>query len=97
MSDEITIVVPINAKPEYREEVENTLRELARLTNLEAGNVCYVLHQAQDNPDQFIIYEKWQNQNALDFHMNQEYLKSFLAQSDRLLSEDIKGTICHEI
>ena len=95
--NEITIVVPINAKPELRNEVRERLLELTALTNKEAGNICYRLHQAEDDQNKFIIYEKWKDQAALDFHMNQEYLKNFLEESKTLLAEEIRGTICREI
>ena len=95
--NEITIVVPINAKPEFRNEVREKLLELAALTNQEAGNICYRLHQAEVDSNQFVIYEQWKDQAALDFHMNQDYLKNFLEESKTLLSEEIRGTICREI
>jgi quinol monooxygenase YgiN len=95
--DEITIVVPIRAKTEYRQEIREKLLKLTELTIREDGNVCYNLHQADDDPDQFVIYEKWKNQTALDFHMNQEYLKNFLTESKTLLAVDIQGTICRQI
>lgn len=95
--NEITIVVPIKAKTEYRQEIREKLLKLAELTCREEGNICYNLHQANDDPDQFVIYEKWKNQTALDFHMNQEYLKDFLTESRTLLAVEIKGTICRQI
>ena len=95
--NEITIVVPINAKPEFRNEVREKLLELAALTNQEAGNICYRLHQAEGDQNQFVIYEQWKDQSALDFHMNQDYLKNFLTESKTLLAEEISGTICREI
>ena len=94
---EITIIVPIKAKTEFRVKVKEKLLELTALTNQEAGNICYCLHQADSDPDQFVIYEKWKNQVALDFHMNQDYLKNFLNESKILLAEEISGTICRQI
>ena len=44
-----------------------------------------------------MIYEKWQDQAALDFHMAQDYLQNFLADDEKLLAGEIKGTICSEI
>jgi len=96
-NDEITIIVPIKAKTEFRTEVRNKLLELTTLTNKEDGNICYCLHEAKDDPNQFVIYEKWKNQTALDFHMNQHYLKAFLDESKTLLAEEISGTICQQI
>jgi quinol monooxygenase YgiN len=94
---EITIIVPINAKQECRDKVLEKLLELTALTNKEAGNICYCLHENAADPKQFVIYEKWKDQAALDFHMEQDYLKNFLAESEELLSEPIQGKICKQI
>jgi len=97
MSDKITIVVPVKAKPEYREKLKQKLQKLSCLSNQEEGNICYVLHQVADNSEQFIIYEQWKNQKALDYHMNQDYLKTFLIESKKMLLEEIHGTICYQV
>ncbi|OGV59129.1 MAG: hypothetical protein A2X49_02210 [Lentisphaerae bacterium GWF2_52_8] len=97
MKREITIVVPINAKSKQREHVRSRLLDLASKTGKEKGNICYVLHESDSDPNLFIIYEKWKNQAALDFHMEQDYLKAFLADEAKLLSKPIAGTICREI
>lgn len=71
--------------------------ELTTETRNEDGNVFYMLHEKVDDPAEFVIYECWRNQEALDFHMDQEYLKKFLEDSSAWLREPIKGTICREI
>lgn len=95
-NEEITIVVPIKVKPEYRDQVRSRLSDLARKTNQETGNICYVLHEVTGKPNEFIIYEQWKNQAALDFHMEQSYLKDFLKDSENLLSEAVQGILCRE-
>ena len=71
--------------------------ELAALTRREPGNVFYVLHEAVADPNGFIIYERWKDQAALDLHMAQPYLKSFLKDSTGLLQAPVKGTVCREV
>lgn len=93
----ITIVVPIKARPECRSTVRERLINLARQTGREAGNVFYRLHEAEADPAAFVIYERWRDQAALDFHMDQDYLKTFLAESEAWLREPIQGTVCREI
>jgi quinol monooxygenase YgiN len=97
MNAEITIIVPVKARKEFIKTVREKLLKLAELTQKEDGNICYCLNQVKDEPDHFVIYEKWKNQTALDYHMNQDYLKSFLSESKNLLTEEIRGTICQEI
>lgn len=97
MADIITLVVPIHARPACRAEVRRRLIELAARTRREPGNMCYVLHEVRDDADQFIIYEQWCDQAALDFHMEQGYLKDFLACEEGLLAKKIRGIFCREI
>ena len=70
------------------------LLQLAAETAREEGNICYVVHEVADAPGQFIIYEKWKDRAALDFHMNQPYLVAFLAREEELLSRKIDGKFC---
>ncbi len=97
MDGEITLVVPIHAKNELHAEVRKRLVDLAGKTRKETGNICYVLHEVYKEPNHFIIYEKWKNKAALDFHMEQEYLKAFLADEKKILTKPIAGTVCKEI
>lgn len=92
--DIITLVVPVKARNDKKDIVRKRLVELAGQTVREEGNICYNIHEELKTPGSFIIYEKWKNQGALDFHMEQKYLKSFLSDCPELLSEDIKGISC---
>ncbi len=96
MSEEITIVVPIFANVGKEKELKAAIEKCAEQTRKEIGNVCYKLHVAFDNQAHFVIYEKWQNQAALDFHMEQPYLKELLEDKNNLVAGEIKGTLCSE-
>ena len=97
MKSEITIVVPIFFKSESAALGRERLLALAAATHKEAGNIMYRIHEVPGKAEQYIIYEKWKDQAALDFHMAQSYLLDFLADDDKLLAGEIQGTICSEI
>jgi len=97
MTDQLTAIVTIDAKDEHRGEVKRLLIELADKTRNETGNICYVLHVVPDDPNRIIIYEQWQNQAALDSHMNQDYLKQFLEACPHLLSGEVAEIECRQI
>ncbi len=96
-NEQITLIVPIHAKPEYAGQVRDRLMQLAAQTTRETGNICYRIHAVTGKPEQFMIYEQWRNQDALDFHMEQEYLKSFLADAAKLLTQEVAGMACIEL
>jgi len=93
-NDVITLVVPIKSKASKKDEVRSRLLDLASKTVREEGNIMYEVSEQDAKPGEFIIYEKWKGQAALDFHMSQEYLKKFLADGPELLEEEIKGIFC---
>ena len=97
MNTPITIVVHIKAKPELTDTVRERLLELVVKTTNESGNAFYHLHEASTEFGHFIIYERWENQAALDFHMKQDYLVDFINDSHLILSEKVQGTICQKI
>ena len=97
MSNEITIIVPVYFKPETAAVGRERLLALAAKTHKEAGNIMYRIHEVPGKAEQYMIYEKWQDQAALDYHMSQKYLLDFLADEDKLFDGEVKGTICTEI
>ena len=96
-NQQISIVCVIQAKPETKEQVQKALTHLAELTRKEKGNINYDLHLACNDDCLFLIYENWIDQQALDQHMAQDYLKDFLSKEAALLKTPIQGTVCHLI
>ena len=96
MNNEITIFCPIFAAPGKEEALWNALVSTAAETRKEAGNICYRLHQVNGKSGEFMIYEQWRDQAALDYHMSQPYLKELLADREHLLKDEIHGIIATE-
>lgn len=97
MAQEITLIVPVQAKPDCRDDVRRRLVALAAKTRQETGNLRYVLHEVANAPGHFVIYEQWKSQAALDFHLAQDHFKEFAADAPALLATPIAITVCHEI
>ena len=95
VNEVITLLCPIIAAPGRGAEMKAALQQLAAATTKEAGNICYRLHST-DNPDEFIIYEQWKNQAALDSHMATEHLNKFLADEKKLLAAQPAGKFIKE-
>lgn len=95
VNEVITLLCPIIAAPGRGAEMKAALQQLAAATVQEAGNICYRLHST-DNPDEFIIYEQWKNQAALDSHMATEHLTEFLADEKKLLAAQPAGKFVKE-
>lgn len=64
----VSFLVRLKFSPEDRDEVAETLRQLAEASRLEPGCVTYVPHQVEGDPDTIVIYEQYHDQESLSAH-----------------------------
>ncbi len=63
------------------------LDELVKLTRQEPGCAVSELNQSSEDPNTWMVYERWRGQAAFDSHMQQPYVASFLENLGDLLSK----------
>jgi quinol monooxygenase YgiN len=71
----VSFIVRLKFASEEREEMAETLRQLAAASREEPGCVSYVPHQLEDDPDTVIIYEQYKDDKALAAHRASEHFK----------------------
>jgi quinol monooxygenase YgiN len=64
----VTFIVRLKFAADERSEIAETLRQLAEASRTEPGCVSYIPHQVEDDPDTVVIYEQYQDQQALAAH-----------------------------
>lgn len=74
----IILNVHLEAVPGREQELETQLRALLIPTRNEPGCVAYELHRDPENHGKFMFYERFENQAALDAHLNSPHFKKFL-------------------
>jgi len=77
MKTGITIIAFITAKAGMQQQVREVLLDLVAQTRKEKGCVNYDLHESQDNPREFVMYENWESAADLDAHARSEHLQAF--------------------
>ena len=87
MSDKLTIIAKIEAKPEKLDEVKKAVLKLIDPTREEQGCIQYDLHQENQQKEVFIFVENWENQALWEAHMQSEHLQSFIKETEGLLVE----------
>lgn len=87
MSQALTIVARIEAKPEYIERVKAELTKLIEPTLQEKGCLQYDLHQDNDNPAVFLFYENWESRELWQVHMQSPHLQGYMAATDGAVAE----------
>jgi len=75
----LTVVAKIVAKQQSVKTVKNELLKIIEPTRKEEGCIEYYLHQDNDNPAVFVVYENWKNEAELDAHMKTPHFKALVA------------------
>lgn len=92
MKTGLTVIAFITAKAGMQQQVREVLLDLVAQTRKEKGCVNYDLHQSQDNPREFVMYENWASAADLDAHAKSEHLQAFGKAAGRLLERPTEIT-----
>jgi quinol monooxygenase YgiN len=71
----VSFIARFRFAPEDRAEIAETLRLLATESRREPGCVSYVPHHVEDDPDTVLIYEQYQDAQALAAHRESDHFK----------------------
>ena len=75
----------VKSKPGKSELLRAQLENLVRHSKQETACLQYDLHQSVEDPDVFIFYEEWENQDGLDLHNQSAYITDFVALAPELI------------
>jgi len=62
--------------------IEKAFAEVSIQTAREAGVLAYQLHREPDNPDGFVVYERWRSLRDLERHLRATYVAALRAEID---------------
>lgn len=85
----VYLTAVIKAKPDQVDVLKNVLQEMVTNSRKEEACLQYDLHQSSEDKSIFIFNETWANQEGLDLHNNQPYLKAFQRESKAIIDEVI--------
>jgi quinol monooxygenase YgiN len=83
----VTVVAEMAAKPGREADLTQELLRMVEATRAEDGCVQYDLHVSTEHPGNFVFYENWTTQEALDLHAASAHLKAFGAKTGDLLMQ----------
>ncbi|HEM8291611.1 putative quinol monooxygenase [Providencia vermicola] len=88
---EIRIVATIIAKDNEVEFVKLATKSLVEPSNRDEGCLQYELHQDNANPNTFIFFEIWKDQQSLDKHNATQHLQDVIKRiEDKIDLLDVK-------
>ena len=86
----VTIIATAQAKPGKEAAARALVEGLLAPTHAEKGCVKYALHARLDKPGYFYFVEQWENQAAVDQHLQSAHIAAVMAkQAEILVSLDV--------
>jgi quinol monooxygenase YgiN len=83
----LTIVANIEALPGKETFVETELLKLIPITLAEAGCLQYDLHRDNENPCQFLFFERWESRDLWQAHTGAPHLKAYVEATEGMIGE----------
>lgn len=59
------------------DEVEQEFKKLVPSVLKDPGTITYVVHRAIDDPNKFLVYEKYDDMDALKLHSSTDHFREF--------------------
>ncbi|WP_394835847.1 antibiotic biosynthesis monooxygenase [Pendulispora rubella] len=82
----LTSIAFVHAIPGQEKELGRRLLALVAPTRREPGNINYDIHQSNDDPATWAVYENWRAQADLDAHFQTPYFLDFINHSGEVLT-----------
>ncbi|PXZ07368.1 antibiotic biosynthesis monooxygenase [Gilliamella apicola] len=73
----LNIIATITVKPEFQEAFTPIFKRLVTGSRAEAGCLRYELNQSIENPNVYIVVERWLSQQAIDLHNTTAHFVEF--------------------
>jgi quinol monooxygenase YgiN len=89
----IIVTAAITGKPGKRDELISKSQDVIKSTRQEQGNISYELLASTEDEDVLLMFEKWENKEALDTHMQTEYFKAFGSAIEDLVAKELEISI----
>lgn len=80
------LIVELEVKPVFAEELENVLQTLVDLTGNESGTIFYAVHRSQNRPHFYVLYEQYTDRSAWETHLADTSVQHELKRFDTLLA-----------
>ena len=78
------------------DEYQEKFKELAAKVRKDPGAITYVLHRNINNPDQFFVFEQYENQEAVNYHTSTEHFNAY-RQENADIVKDTQVGFYHEV
>jgi quinol monooxygenase YgiN len=81
----IVVAAKFTGKPERKSEILRLAAFVAPPSRAEAGCITYNFYEQQPGASEFLFFEEWKDQAALDAHFQTPHFKEFMKQFPELI------------
>lgn len=89
----LLVTAKITAKTGQRNRIIENAKNLVESTRKEPGCISYDLYSSTEDENILLVLEKWENQEALDIHLETDHFLAFGQDCEDLLAEEMDVTI----
>jgi NADP-dependent 3-hydroxy acid dehydrogenase YdfG/quinol monooxygenase YgiN len=93
----LVLVARLTARPGMADVLGEGLRALVGPTLAEKGALAYHVHRDNDDPNVWILIERWRSRADLDAHFAQGYTRALMDRFPALLAKDMELSFATEI
>jgi quinol monooxygenase YgiN len=84
----VDLMVILEVKEGFQQKfIEQFQKSIALTRKTEKGNIAFHLYEIIGSKTQFILYERWKDKDALDYHREQEYTNELFKVFGEVLDE----------
>ncbi len=80
----IIIAGTITFNPDLRDAAIAAVTELETITRQEPGNLDYGFWESHSDPGVFLVFERWEDEAAIQTHSNSEHMAAFLGKAGEI-------------
>lgn len=82
----IIVTAKVKLQPGKSEEFLAAYRWMKPQVMQDPGAILYSLHRAPEDPDMFLFYEKYESEEAFEYHLSTEHFRQLAATIDPLMA-----------
>lgn len=91
--EEVDLFVFFEVKDGEQERFKKQFEKSVKNSRPEAGCIAFHIHKVKGNETQFVLYERWKNQTAFDFHLAQSYTKELFEMFKIALAKPVDQSL----
>lgn len=91
----ITLIVRFSVKPGKESAMIGLFEPFVPAVRREKGNIDFHFHTVEGNPTEFVLYERWENQAALDAHNTLPTTHAIVSKLKDVLQGPIQNMILY--